>query len=303
MIKTILYNDFSWIDILDPDKNDIEYLKTKLRLKPLTIRALVAPQYHPDFNSFKDQLNIVFHHHNFKKDGEIEFQEIDIVAQKDYLITSHYQPISILDLLFEECQKSDKNKEKYLSKRSGYLLFVLLERFLKEKIKKINNVEERINLLEKEIFSGEGKKTIKEISRLKREIINLWRGIEPQKIIFESLKSAGPKLLGEEFLHYYSILYSIHRKTDIALRTSKETIESLEETHHILVSLKMNEIISILTIFSVIILPLNLLASMWGMNTNYLPFKNSSFDFWIISALMLFVIIGMVYYFKHKKWL
>lgn len=303
MIRTITYQGFAWIDLMNAHKQDIGVLKDKLHLDPLTLKVLSVPQYHPDFESLDGQINIVFLHPNFKNNAEIEFQEIDIVAQNNYLVTSHYQSIPIIDRLFEECEKTESNKEKYLSRKSGFLLFALLEKFLNQKVEKINDIESRINLLEKEIFSAEEKKTIKEISRLKREIINLWRSTEPQRIIFESLKNSGPKLLGKEFSHNYSTLFQMHRKAEVALKISKETIESLEETHNILVSLKTNEIIGILTVFSVILLPLNLFVGLWGMNTNYLPFKNFSFDFWIIAILMLAIAAGMIFYFKHKKWL
>ena len=135
------------------------------------------------------------------------------------------------------------------------------------------------------------------------EIIDFWKIIEPQRAIFEYLKTFGIKFFGQEFQHHFASLLRAYRKTETALKNSKEAIESLEETNHILLNLKMNEIIKILTIFSVILLPLTLLASIWGMNTNFLPFNKTIVDFWVIMVLMVITSAVMIIYFKFKKWL
>ena len=303
MRETIEYKNLTWVDIINPAEKDIKYLKNKFKLHPLTLKTIIPAFHHPDLDIFKNYIFLILHHPHTQENGEIQIQELDIIAGKNYLITSHYQKISPLSYIFNGCLKSELKKKENMERGTGFLLFIILNTFLKEKLAKIDRIEDEIDLVEKEIFLGKEKRMVREISYLKRKIIDFWRVIEPQRVIFESLKNIGSKFFGQEFGHYFSNLFRIHRRIENVLRTSKETIESLEETNHILVTLKMNEIIRILTLFSVILLPLTLLASIWGMNTNFLPFTKTPFDFWFIIGLMVITFSGMMIYFRIKKWL
>lgn len=301
MRNIIEYQDLIWIDINEPTSEDVEYLRNNFRLHPLTLKTIIPAIHHPDIEIFRNYIFIILHHSDSGEKENMEIQELDIIAGKNYFITSHYKVISPLNSIFEECLKSEKFKEDYLKRGVGYLLFVVLKQFLREKLTKINEIEREIDLVQNEIFSGKEKETVRIISLLKRKILSHWRVVEPQRIIFESLKSVGPKLFGPDFKPHYFVLSRIHRELEDTLRNSKEIVESFERTNHILVTLRLDEVIKILTIFSAIILPLNLLASIWGMNTG-LPLANTTFGFWLIILIMLITLSTTIIYFKFRKW-
>jgi len=303
MRNIIEYKNLIWVDIIKPDSEDIKYLKKKFKLHSLTLKTIIPAIHHPDLDIFKNYIFLILHHPHIAENGEIEIREFDIIVGKNYLITNHYETITPLNSIFEECLASKPKRMEYMDKGASHLLFIVLNAFLRQNLEKIDQIGKEIDLIEKEIFLEKEKKIVQKISYLKTNIIDFWRIIEPQETVFWSLKSFGSKFFGQESTHYFSVLSRVHRKTENALRNSKETINSLEETNHILVNLKMNDIIRILTIFSVILLPLTLLASIWGMNTNFLPFTGNSSDFWLIIGLMVITLAGMIIYFRFKKWL
>lgn len=300
MRKIIEYNNLIWVDIIDPTEEDVEYLRNNFRLHPHVLGTLLPPVHHPDIEIFKNYLFIILHRLVLNK-GDMEVQELDIIAGKDFLITSHYKIIQALNSIFEECLKSEKSKMDYFKRGIGYLLFTILKKPLREKLTEIDEIENEIDLLEKEIFSGKERETIKKVSRLKTKTLDFWRIIGPQRIIFESLKTTAPKLFGLDFQPYYFSLFRIYREIEDTIKNSKETIESLEETSHILVTFSLNEIMKILTIFSALLLPPTLLASIWGMNTD-LPLAQIPFGFWLIGLIMVIVFSAIAIYFKIKKW-
>lgn len=300
MRKIIAYNNLIWVDIIEPTEEDVEYLKNNFRLHPLVLGTLLPPAHHPDIEIFKNYLFIILHHLVLAR-RDIEVQELDVIAGKNFLITSHYKIIQPLNSIFEECQKSEKVKIDYLKRGIGYLLFTILKKFIRENLTEIDEIENEIDLVEKEILSGEERETIKKVSLLKTKILDFWRIIGPQRIIFESLKGAAPKLFGLDFQPHYFSLFRIYREIEDTLRNSKETIEALEETSHILVTFSLNEIIKILTIFSALLLPPTLIASIWGMNVE-LPFTQSPISFWLIVLLMVIIFSAIAIYFKIKKW-
>ena len=300
MRNIIEYNNLIWVDIVEPTEEDVEYLKNNFRLHPLILATLLPPIHHPDIEIFGNYLFIILHHLVLNRGG-MEVQELNIIAGKNFLVTNHYKIIQPLNSIFEECLKSEKAKMDYLKRGIGYLLFTILKKPLREKLTEIDEIEDEIDLLEKEILSAKERETVKKVSFLKTKILDFWRIIGPQKIIFESLKNTAPKLFGLDFQPYYFSLLRIYRAIEDTIKNLKETIESLEETSHILVTFNLNEIMKILTIFSAIILPLTLLASIWGMNTA-LPLAERPFGFWLIIFIMLITFGATVTYFKSRKW-
>jgi magnesium transporter len=87
-----------------------------------------------------------------------------------------------------------------------------------------------------------------------------------------------------------------------ALDVQRDTINALHETNASLIDFRINEIMKTLTIFSVVIFPITLLAAIFGMNTSNMPFVDSAHGFWIIIGIMVASVLGMLTFFKAKKW-
>lgn len=303
MHNIIEYKNFIWVDITEPTEEDVRYLQKNFKLHSLTLKTIIPPIHHPDLDIFKKYISIILHYPNLEKNGEMRIQELDLILGENYLITNHHRKISFLNQIFDDCLNSEVKRMEYMERGPAFLLFTTLNRFLKEKLAKIDQIEEKIEKLEEKIFLEEEKEIIKEISELKRKIIDFWRVVAPQRMIFESLRNVVEKFYSHEFGHYFSVLFRIHRRIEDALNASKETIESLEETNHIIITSKINNVIKILTIFSVILLPLTLLASIWGMNIPEMPLTSSSLGFWTVLALMAVLMGFMITFFRRKKWL
>ena len=303
MRNIIEYKDFRWIDIIEPTDEDMKYIEEEFKLHPVTLKNIIPAVAHPDFDLFQDYVSMILHYPRNEESGNVEIHELDVVVGKNYFITSHYKPIKPLTVAWEECASSDKLKEKYMGSGAGTFLFLILNKFLKRILEKTDKIGQSVAQVEKDIFVGEEIEKVKKISLLKRQIISFWRGVDPQGSVFYSLKNIGPDFFGEAYKYYFSDLFRTFQRIHNSLEAYKETIESLEETNHNIINVKRTEIMKILTVFSVILLPLTLMASIWGMNTNLLPFKETPFDFWIIMTIMGTISAGMIIYFKIKKWL
>ena len=86
------------------------------------------------------------------------------------------------------------------------------------------------------------------------------------------------------------------------LENYKEVIEAYEDTNESVISHRVNDILRFLTAISVIVLPLTLIASIWGMNVG-VPGEGDSVDFFVIVGSMLVLLVGMVAYFRRRGWL
>lgn len=293
----------TWVDIKNPTEEDIKYLKREFNLHPLVLGELIPPSHRPKVESYKKYLFMVFHYPVYSKEKrETKPRELDIIVTKNVLITSHYKSLIPLKILFDKCNLYPEVRKKYMNWGAGYLLFFLLNEFWNNCLIKLDRIDFKIENIEKEIFHGKEKEMVTEILLVKTDIINFWRIVEPQGETLESLSKEGVTFFGEKLVPYFSDIIGIYSQTSNSLQTYKETILALEDTNQSLLSTKINEIMRVLTIFSVILLPLTLIASIWGMNI-ILPFNNSQFGFPIILLIMLFLIGVMMIYFRKKKWL
>ncbi|MCU0653671.1 MAG: magnesium transporter CorA family protein [Candidatus Pacebacteria bacterium] len=300
MKREIVKNKFTWIDIIDPTDQDTEYLKKTFDIHPLTANAIIPSFHYPDLDQFRNYLFIILHYPHTCDNGEIKIREFDIIAGKDYLVTSSREAIRPLANSFDTIAAAIDDSP---APDAPAALFFLLNAFLKEVLAKVNDLSQEIDRLESEIFTGRQRDLLHDISELKMKIIDYWRIVEPQRMIFDSLRATGANFFGAEHRHFFILLHQTHRRIENTLKNAKETIEALEETNHILITVKTNEVIRVLTVFSVIFMPLTLLASVWGMNTNFLPFHGTNDDFSYIMAIMAACLFAMLAFFRHKKWI
>jgi len=302
MRQILSKKNYTWLDITQPSEDDIKYLKQTFSIHPLTANTIIPSIHYPDLDQFKNYLFIILHYPHLAENGEIKIREFDFIAGKKWIITSRQEEISLIDQIFESYHKPDTRRADYMNS-APYILFLILNTFMKDVLSKVNDIVKEIDMVESRLFTSPTRQMLAEISNLKMKVLDFWRIVEPQKMIFESLRASGVNFYGQEYRHYFVILHRAHRRIENTLKNAKETIEALEETNHILVTVKTNEVIRVLTVFSVIFMPLTLIASIWGMNTNFLPFHNTPMDFLLIMVLMLAVLIGMLMYFRRQKWI
>jgi magnesium transporter len=86
------------------------------------------------------------------------------------------------------------------------------------------------------------------------------------------------------------------------LENFKEVVEALESTNESVISHRVNDVLRVLTAFSVVILPLTLLASIFGMNVDF-PFHPGEGAFWAILGSMGVLLVGMLGFFRRRGWL
>ena len=107
---------------------------------------------------------------------------------------------------------------------------------------------------------------------------------------------------GEELEIYFDDIGDAHERIWDMLENYKEVVEALEDTNESVISHRVNEILRVLTSISVIVLPLTLVASIWGMNVG-VPGEGDSEDFFAVVAAMVVLLVGMLAFFRRRGWL
>jgi len=304
-MNTIKTKKVTWIDLKNPSKKDLDYLKKNFHFHPITLGELLSPTLRHKVEHYDHYLYMVIHFPIYKLQKRTnESMELDILITKDTLITVRYEDLPPLKEFWFKCQMDKSVQEYNFSKTSAFLLYSFLEYLYDFSLRQIDHLTKKINQIEEKMFKEKGsEEMVGRISLARRDILDFQKTINPQKGILDSLKTQGIELFGKEMEPYYINIFGSYLRVWNLLENHKETIQTLRETNNSLVSSRTNRIIRILTIFSVIVFPLTLLASLFGMNTNYLPFVGCEYDFWIVFGFMLIATISMLALFKQKKWL
>ena len=304
-MRNILQNKgVTWIDIQDPKKEDIEYLRKDFRFHPLVLEQLIPPSWSTKVETFSDHLLLILSFPSYNKEKrESRPRELDIIVTKNILITSHYDPMPSLREIFDKCNLYIEEKEQWMTRGAGYLLYHVLQTLWEDCSAKVNRIDQKLTAIEESIFQGKEREMLKEISIVKTNIIAFWKIVRPQKGPLTSLRDTSGEFFGPEFTPYFSNLRNHWARVASSVLTQKDTVEAFEDTNAALLSHKTNEIVKILTIFSVIVLPLAILSQIFGMNTSSLPLQDDPRGFWIITTVMILGMFVFFLYFKKKRWL
>ena len=304
-MKTIETKQTKWINIKNPKEIDVEYLSTNFHIAPSILKEFIPPIKRPKVEEYSNYIFIVIHFPVFNEKTRTTLsEELDIILTKDTLITSYTKSLPQLEKFFNDCNIHDRLRQQYLGKSAGFLMFQILDKLIDARLNMLDHIGENIDEIEDKVFDGKEREMISEISIVKKDITDFRKAIKPQRAILEMVERSIPKITNEDLKAYSQEVIGSNIRVWHILENHKEMIEAIENTNESLFYYKFNETLKILTVFSVIMLPLTLIASIFGMNTvKSMPFENNQYDFWIVVLLMLIAFILMVLYFKKKKWL
>jgi len=252
----------TWIDITDPDKKDIKFLKENFDFHPVILKELLSPTLRPKVEHYSNYLFMVLHFPIYHpEEKETKSMELDFLITKDTLITIRYNKIQPLQEFWKKCQ----TESVYIQKSPAFLLHYILEELNKFSLRQIDHITKKLNAVEEEIFKSrstkEEEQIVKKISLIRRDILDFRKTINPQKIILRSLRLRGIEFFGKKLQPYFTDIIGDYLQVWDLLSNHKETIESLQETNDSLLTNKANRIMTVLTMFAVVVFPLTLLSA------------------------------------------
>ena len=298
-------NDITWINIINPSKKDVQFLKEEFEICPSILKEYIPKIKRPKVEEYKTYLFAVIHFPVFdSKLRKTISTELDIILFKDILITSHSGLLPELKKVFKKCKSDEVAKNYYIRNNAVELIFKILDKLIDTRMPMLDHIDDNINDVEKEIFDGNERKMVDEIAIVKHDIISFRRIMKPQRMVLESLSRNMSKITDRNLLKLSAEVIGSNIKVWNTLENHKEMIEALEHTNESLLSYKLGDTMKILTAFSVIVLPLSLIANAFGMNvTNGMPFLGLQDGFWIIVIFMSSITFISFLFFRFKRWL
>jgi magnesium transporter len=188
------------------------------------------------------------------------------------------------------------------SKGAGYLLYKVVDACVDASFPMLRKMGLKLERLEQAIFDEEANREIvRDLSNAKQEVINFRKIVRPQRAALRDLDRTRRYVPEDLEIYFDDIVDASERIWDM-LENYKEVVEGLEATNESVLSHRLNDVLRVLTSFSVLFLPLTLIASIWGMNVR-VPGQDQIGGFWVIIGVMVIVLLGLLGVFRRRGWL
>ncbi|WP_297691091.1 magnesium/cobalt transporter CorA [uncultured Eudoraea sp.] len=206
--------------------------------------------------------------------------------------------------VFEPVRDRIRNQKKRIrTSGTDYLAFALLDIVVDNYIFILGVLGEKIEALEESLLQEPRKSVIDEIYTYKREMNFLRKNISPAQEMILALSKMESELINENNnIHFKELLDNIHQAIDSS-ETYREILSDQLNIYHTTISSKLNDVMKLLTIFSVIFIPLTFIAGIYGTNFEVLPELKFEYSYFIMLGVMILIAVGMLMYFSKRKWL
>ena len=295
-------DSISWINLNGLNHiGEIEKLGEHYNLHPLVLEDIVNTSQRPKIDDYNDYIFLVAQMMYYDADENIVNEQISFILGKNYVLTFQEAEGDVFDSLRDRIRNA---KGRVRQHGSDYLLYALIDSIVDHYYAIIETMGNKVEELEDQLFEGIREDEItNQIQVLKREILKIRRAIFPLREIINRIEKSESKLIEDKTQRYFSDVYDHVIQISETIEIYREMIWSLMDMYMTNISNKMNEVMKVLTIIATIFIPLTFIAGIYGMNFEYIPelqLKNGYFYIW---GLMILIFIGMLYYFKRKKWL
>ncbi|GDX53063.1 magnesium and cobalt transport protein CorA [Bacteroidota bacterium] len=292
----------TWINIDGIHHTDVvDKIGAGFNIHPLFLEDIVNTEQRPKVEEGKGYNFIVFKMLDYNnKTKNVEVEQLSLIVGKNYLISFQENIGDIFDSVRNRVRNPDSRIRKY---GTDYLAYALMDKVIDNYFVIMEKMGERVEEIEDSALTKMDTKFIRDISYLRRELILLRKTIWPLREVINTLLRGEVKEIKPETLLFYRDLYDHTVQVIDSVESYRDTLASVLDVNFSVQSFKMNDVMKVLTIISTIFMPLTFIVGIYGMNFDTLPELHWRYGYQLIMLIMAGIAIGMIYYFRKKKWL
>ena len=302
--RELAADGLTWVHLDRPHPAAIDELSTRFGWHELDVEDVLSKRQRPKIDEYPEYLFAVLHFPVYDKAVQrLNAGELDVFLGPDYLVTLPNVELLPVTRLFGRCEDDGALREQLFAKGSGRLLYEVLDDLFDYCFPILDKIGHKLDAIEDDIEQEEdSQEIVRDISRAKQEIISYRKIIKPQRPTLRLLERHVERFLPEDLELYFDDLVDASERIWDLLDNYKEVVEALEATNESAISHRQNDVLRVLTVFSAVLLPLTLLASIFGMNVEF-PGEGTDEAFWVTVAAMVVVFGGLVGFFRWRRWI
>ncbi len=292
---------FVWLDVRDPQQNDLQLMEAEFGLHPLAIEDAVKAHERPKIETYESSWFVIVH--GATRDGaSLNINELAIFAGAQYIVTVRTSPVYPLD----EIERRWTLLPPGVRRDSGALLYTILDTVVDDYTTISEAFEEHVEALEAALL-GDARRTnqvLLEIYAMKKDLSRFRRAVTPMREILAPIIRGDLHLFGADELPYYRDVYDHVARVVDQMDSVRELINNARDTHIAMASHRQNEVAKQLTIVATVFLPLTFITGFFGQNFGWLVnhiTTAETFVFWGIGSEIV-AFAALLGYFRFKRW-
>ena len=298
-----------WVNVVGlSDEQLMSKLGALSGLNSLVVEDIVNTEQRPKLDEYEDHIFGVFKMLYLTEERSMVKEHVAIVLMKDRVYL--YQEVED-DVFNGVRQRIEQKSGRIRSRGADYLFFALLDALIDnyfivlermgEQIEELQ--EDRMDLLEEEVYAAPDNQTAAKIQQIRKEILNLRGWIGPVRELINRLIEAQSNLISKDTRIFLRDILDHANELHETLHIQREMAFSLMDMYMSSVSNRMNEVMKVLTIMASIFIPLTFIAGIYGMNFTNMPELQWDYGYFAALGIMLVLFVIMLMFFKRKGWL
>lgn len=290
----------TWLNITGlTDTKQIEAVGKHFGIHDLVLEDLVNTQQRPKVDEYENYIFLVLKMIWLQNDTYVN-EHFNLIIGKDYVLTFQETENDIFDKLRKRIRIGSGVIR---LKQAGFLMYNLLDVIIDHYFLVIEHLGLQLEQLEDIVLFGDtDEDTVRDLQELKPEILQLRKVIFPLREMSDQLKNSNHPLILKNNFNYWRDLHDNCVQAVENVEMYREMMGSVTSMYISTLNNKMNEVMKVLTIMASIFIPLTFIVGVYGMNFENMPELHAKYGYYYILGLMLLISLGMLWYFKRKKW-
>jgi len=278
----------------------LESIGTLFGLHPLIQEDILNTDQRPKAEDFTDYIFIVLKNIYYHADDNLHAEQVSVILGQNFVLSFQEKETDLFNPIRERLRTA---KGRIRKAGADYLAHHLMDAIVDHYFIVLENVDEKIGLLEDDLIRQTTPAKLQAIHHLKRELIFLRKSLWPLREAIALLHRSDSRLIaGSDLIYFKDISDHIIAVID-TVDTFRDMLGGMLDIYLSAASMKMNQVMKVLTIIATIFMPLTFLAGIYGMNFEYMPGLHWHWSFYLFWGLMLTIGAGMLILFRRKKWI
>ena len=297
MKHTLSSKAISWVNVQSPEPEELAEFVRATEMTTTDAEFMVQKYHRPIISTGPDYLLLLIQIPVFDRKLRLtKGVSLFFLIKERELFSLHYDPIISLDKIRREFETSNERLEEYFQENTLSLCLDLITFLYDSSFKKLERLNKHIDIAEDAVFQGNEKKMVEEISLLSRDVMDFRKIIRPQKNLFE-LPPRHPLITGEIETKWKRVNGQIMKMWEV-LESMFESVKELSNTNFTLLQHKENELLRLLTVYSIIAIPMLILVDPYFAPSEPNATISDFIAFWTVLGVLVITLGTMLIKFK-----
>ncbi|KAA3617704.1 MAG: magnesium and cobalt transport protein CorA [Calditrichaeota bacterium] len=291
----------TWVNVYGLHETEIlSKIGKQFNIHPLVMEDVLNTKHRPKSEEFDEYIFFIIKMIQYSPgNDELDIEQISLVMNKNFVLCFQERKGDLFHALRERIKNSHGRIRK---SGADYLCYSILDVLIDNYFIVMEGLEEQIDKLEEEALEAKAE-SIQHINNFKQTIVHLRKNIWPLREMLANLVRNESAFFKESTLPFLRDSYDHVLKVVDSLETYRERIVGVMDIYMSATSFKMNETMKVLTIIATIFIPLSFFAGLYGMNFEFMPELKWKWGYFSLLGFMATILISMLFYFRHKKWI